>query len=204
MDTLLLASSSPRRKDLLALLGIPFVTIHPEIDESVFDHFPPDRRVVALAERKADQGRRLYRDSSPPAAGPRFILAADTLVALPNAEGWEVIGKPDSADQAAEMLARLQGRTQEVYTGVCVENLASGVRHLALSRSLVSFAPMSGKEILRYIETGEWEGAAGAYRIQGWGSCYIESIEGSPSGVMGLPLRELYGILSAAGFDFGS
>jgi septum formation protein len=206
METLLLASSSPRRKELLAMLGIPFATVHPEIDESVCDHLPPRERVVALAQKKADKGRHLFLSSNRLGLEklPRFILAADTLVAFPAPAGWEVIGKPESETQARTMLRRIQGKTQEVHTGICVENLETGERRTALSYSLVRFSQMREDEIDRYLALGEWEGAAGAYRIQGWGACYIEAIEGSHSGIMGLPLRELYGILEEAGYSFGA
>lgn len=188
------------------MLGIPFATVHPEIDESVCDHLPPRERVVALAQKKSERGRQLFLASGDLGleATPRFILAADTLVAFPLPTGWEVIGKPETEEEARAMLMRIQGKTQEVYTGMCVENLESGERHTALSYSRVRFAPMQEEEMDRYVATGEWVGAAGAYRIQGWGACHIESIEGSHSGIMGLPLRELYGILGDAGYRFGA
>lgn len=188
------------------MLGIPYATVHPEIDESVCDHLPPRERVVALAQKKADKGRQLFLESNglDKAKPPRFILAADTLVAFPTLSGWEVIGKPESETEARTMLRRIQGKTQEVYTGICVENLENGERRTALSFSYVRFAPMREDEMDRYVALGEWEGAAGAYRIQGWGACYIEAIDGSHSGIMGLPLRELYGILESAGYRFGA
>ncbi|HEY9054781.1 MAG TPA: Maf family protein [Rectinemataceae bacterium] len=204
MSTILLASSSPRRKEILSMLGIPFIAIHPEIDESVVDYQPPEERVVSLAFLKAAEAGRIA--SSPggiPDAkngdGPRHILAADTLVALRSHGGWKTLGKPKNEAEARQMLRTIQGRIQHVFTGLCVFDRLTGSSHTALSKSRVRFDTMDEDAVNAYLATGEWIGAAGAYRVQGWGAAYIAWIEGSPSGVMGLPIRELYGILSRAG-----
>jgi septum formation protein len=201
MEKLVLASSSPRRKELLTLLGIPFIPLHPEIDESVCDHLLPDERVLALARLKAEAGRALswQRDRE-----TRLILAADTLVALRSGESWQVIGKPTSRDDARTMLVAIQGRLQHVFTGLCLLDAKSGQSRTALSDSTVTIAPMTAREIEAYLDQNEWEGAAGAYRVQGWGAAFIQGMSGSPSGVMGLPIHELYGILSDADFDFSA
>jgi septum formation protein len=201
MEKLVLASSSPRRKELLTLLGIPFIPVHPEIDESVCDHLPPDERVLALARLKAEAGRTLSRQRE---LMPRLILAADTLVALRRRKSWQVIGKPASRDDARTMLVAIQGRVQHVFTGLCLLDAKSGQERSALSDSTVNIAPMTAREIEAYLDLNEWEGAAGAYRVQGWGAAFIKSMSGSPSGVMGLPIHELYGILSDVDFDFSA
>jgi septum formation protein len=206
MEPLLLASSSPRREEILHMLSIPFVSLHPDIDENLCDHLPVHERVVELASMKAEFGLNEYNpqigfiQTSPPI---RFILAADTLVELALGQNESLIlGKPSNIDEAIEMLELIQGREQFVHTGICIIDIESSKKYLAASKSTVHFSPMKDREIREYALKGEWLGAAGAYRIQGWGSCYINRIDGSHSGVMGLPIRELYGILSLAGYDY--
>ena len=196
MEKLILASSSPRRKEILSLLDIPFVAIHPEIDENVCDDLEPAIRVLALARLKAEAGLALVGSTGEKG---RLVLAADTLVALRRRGSWQVIGKPGSRAEAASMLKAIQGRIQHVYTGLCLLDRESGAATTVLSSSTVSFAPMKAEDIEAYLDRGEWEGAAGAYRVQGWGAAFIQRISGSPSGVMGLPIHELYGILAKAG-----
>ncbi|MCX7026913.1 MAG: Maf family protein [Spirochaetes bacterium] len=197
MEKLILASSSPRRKEILLMLGLPFISIHPDIDESVCDHLAPIERVLALAELKTRAGLVLVDHGE---RKQSVILGADTLVALKLRKSWKVIGKPSSRDEAGTMLGMIQGRLQHVFTGICLLDGEKGLVKTALCHSTVQFAPMSPHEIEAYLEREEWEGAAGAYRIQGWGSAYIERIDGSPSGVMGLPIHELYGILKEVDF----
>lgn len=201
METIILASSSPRRKELLRSLSIPFVSIHPDIDESFCDHLDPGARVVALAKAKAEAGLALL--GQPQTDRPRLLLAADTLVAFKLDEGWKAIGKPESRADAKRMLEYMSGRRQIVFTGLCLLDTVRGRQFTALSETTVAFAAVNNDEIEFYLDTGEWHGAAGAYRIQGSGSCFIESINGSWSNVVGLPIRELYVILNAAGYDFG-
>jgi septum formation protein len=199
MEKLILASSSPRRKELLSLLGIPFIAIHPEIDESVCDHLEPGERVVALARLKAIAGAAILGRSEEKV---RLILAADTLVALRRRGSWQTIGKPGSRAEAASMLKAIQGRTQHVFTGLCLFDREAGSADTVLSDSTVRLAPMDDLEIDAYLDKEEWVGAAGAYRVQGWGAAYIRRMDGSPSGVMGLPIHELYGILKRADSAF--
>jgi len=201
METIILASSSPRRKELLRSLSIPFVPIHPDIDESFCDHLDPGPRVVALAEAKADAGMALLTQAQNDS--PRLLLAADTLVAFRLAEGWKAIGKPCNRHDAKTMLEYMSGKPQIIFTGLCLVDTKSGHHFTALSETTVEFASVSEEEIELYLDMGEWHGAAGAYRIQGFGSCFIELLNGSWSNVVGLPIRELYVILKAAGYDFG-
>lgn len=215
MEPLVLASSSPRREEILKMLSIPYFPVHPDIDESVCDHLSINERVKKLASMKADAGLEIFNNKKKNNEFPlrpllpdnvtacRFILAADTLVELTMPHGDSlVLGKPLDNYEAAKMLALIQGREQVVHTGVCLMNMQSGRKYLAASNSLVYFSTMDDREILEYVQKGEWLGAAGGYRIQGWGSCYIDCIDGSPSGVMGLPIRELYGILKSSGYDY--
>ena len=197
MESILLASGSPRRSELLASAGIAFRKFDPDIDESICDGLPPAERVLALAESKA----RAAILAVP--ATPRFVLAADTLVCLPNpdAEFEELaLGKPENAAEASRMMGLLAGRTHVVRTGIALLDRASGELRTSRSDSAISFAPMSDEEIEAYVASGEWAGAAGAYRIQGRAAFYIDRLEGSWTGVVGLPMRELYVILRDAGF----
>ncbi len=208
MDSLILASASPRRRDILTTLGIPFSIIEPDIDETVQDHLPPAERVVRLAEMKSIKARQLCEEMQPyqfkAFSQSDFILSADTLVALADTErkSWAVIGKPSSRDEARSMLKTLAGRAHTVFTGMTLLNRATGDLYSKVVEAIVRFAPMSEQEISWYLDSNEWNGVAGAYRVQGKGSLFIESIEGSWSCVMGLPIRELYGMLQNVRFSF--
>lgn len=202
MEKILLASSSPRRAEVLRSLSIPFSIIHPDIDEGVFDNLDPEHRVAALAERKALAGEALLGQGNVGIDAPRLLLAADTLVAFHGPKSWKTIGKPRDRAEAAEMLSYMEGRTHTVFSGLCLLDRSEGRRFSVCSSTKVRFAPMDRGEIEEYLDSGEWRGAAGAYRVQGLGSCYIERLEGSWSCVVGLPIRELYGILKEAGYDF--
>ncbi len=211
METIILASSSPRRKEILRSLSLPFTILHPDIDESVCDHLAPEHRVVALAEKKALAGMAMLERETDTGAAvperdkkPRLLLSADTLVAFNRSGKWKTIGKPADRAEAKAMLAYMAGKTHTVFSGLCLLDLDSGIRHTACSSTKVRFAPMSEREIEGYLDTEEWRGAAGAYRVQGCGSCFIEAMKGSWSCVVGLPIRELYGILIDADYDFGA
>ena len=171
--SLILASASPRRRELLQLLGYPFVVDAPEVDEDC----PLGAReaVAALSRRKA-----LAAAAQHPGC---VILAADTLVAIDNMP----LGKPADAADAHRMLRMLSGREHHVYTGVSVVS-ADGVLTGGLDASTVRFAQMSDAEIDRYIATGEPMDKAGAYALQGMAGAWIEEVRGTPSGVIGLPL----------------
>lgn len=205
MERLILASSSPRRKDILDALSIPFISFSPDLDESFYDTLEPEFRVQALAEAKAlAVSATLLTEGAPYPLNPqlRFIIAADTLVVLGSGSRTRVIGKPSTVDEARAMLGMLEDRIHRVYSGICLLNRETGKRESVVACTRLRFAHMTEQEIESYLASGEWVGAAGAYRIQGQASYYIESIHGSWSCVMGLPIRELYGILSRAGYEF--
>ena len=187
MEPLIHASASPRRRELLTRMGLPFVSDPPEVDEKI--DLPAGEAVAALSRRKAEASL---------AAHPgRWILAADTLVSV---EG-QILGKPRDEDDACRMLRLLSGRTHQVYTGVTVVSPAAE-RFTAVDRSDVTFVPLSEAEISRYASTGEPLDKAGAYAIQGGAAQWIRRMEGSPSGVIGLPLCEVRCLLQEAGYDF--
>jgi septum formation protein len=202
MESLLLASGSPRRRELLNASGIPFDSIVPDLDETSRDSLAPAERVLALAEDKAKAVAKLAGLSS-----PRLVLAADTLVCLPldDKDGAEqALGKPEDEEDARRMLLRLAGRSHIVRTGLALLDRTSGAIFAIRSDSIVRFATMDAKEIEAYLSSGEWKGAAGAYRIQGLAAFFIDRLEGSWTGVVGLPMQELYVILKKAGYRLPS
>ncbi len=182
---LILASASPRRKEILEKLGLAFA-VCPAADESAPPGLPPEERVVALARCKAEEVASKYPD--------RLVIGADTLVEVDG----EALGKPRSQDEAVSMLLRLQGRVHHVWTGVwaCAPGKAGGFA----DGTEVEFYPMSRREAEAYAATGEPLDKAGAYGIQGRGLRYVRGIRGDFYSVMGLPgarllrfLREEFG-----------
>ena len=186
MPRLILASASPRRSELLRLLGIPFTVDAPEVDEQT--DLGAREAVQLLSRRKALAGAALHPDC--------VVLAADTLVALEDVP----LGKPRDEDDAFRMLRCLSGREHHVYTGVCCA-APDGSLHAGLDTSLVRFSPMSDAEIRAYIATGEPMDKAGAYALQGGAAAWIEEVRGTPSGVIGLPLPLTRRLLTACGIS---
>ncbi|MBU0928690.1 MAG: septum formation protein Maf [Spirochaetes bacterium] len=191
-EPILLASSSPRRIETLQRLGFPIIVCAPDVDESVFDHLPVNERVAALAELKAREGA--SRGPYPPI----WAVGADTLVTVDGA----AFGKPADQAEARSMLEALSGRSHIVSSGICALDRRTGAVELEVSETSVRFAPLSRTEIDWYASLGEWRGAAGAYRIQESAALFVERVEGSYSGVVGLPLHALYAILSRLGYPF--
>ena len=185
MEKLILASCSPRRSELLKLASIPFEQVPPEVDETC--PFPADQAVTFLSARKAEAVGKLYPD--------RFILAADTLVALNGVS----LGKPSDEADAVNMLSMLSGRTHQVFTGVSVRS-PSGDIFTETDRSDVTFCPLSEEEILAYVRSGEPMDKAGAYAVQGRASLWITRLEGSYSSVIGLPLYLVRCLLQKSGY----
>jgi septum formation protein len=182
---IVLASGSPRRRQLLEMLHIPFRVIAPDVDERVLPGEVPDRYVMRLSRAKAE--------AVAPRALGEVILAADTTVVLDG----EIFGKPDSPAHAVAMLRRLQGRTHEVMTAVAVAR--DGVIEQALDVSRVTFRPADESMLAAYVATGEPLDKAGAYAIQGLGAPLIERVDGDFFGVMGLPLRLALDLLARFG-----
>ena len=185
MKPIVLASGSPRRKQLLEMLRIPFRVIAPDVDEHVLPGERPDAYVTRLSRAKAQAVVAL--------AANDVVLAADTTVVLEN----EILGKPVSPDDAVRMLERLQGRTHQVLTSVAVAE--NGRLEQALDVSRVTFRPNDRRLLEEYVATGEPLDKAGAYAIQGLGAPLIERVEGDFFGVMGLPLRLALDLLAKFG-----
>jgi septum formation protein len=185
---LVLASLSPRRRELLAQLGLRPEILELDIEETPGPGESAESYVVRVAAEKSAHGQSLLGEV--PA-----ILAADTEVVLDG----EILGKPRDTRHGREMLARLAGRRHEVLTAV---SLRQGGRHWqALNRNEVRFRPMDPLEIAVYVATGEPADKAGAYAIQGLGALFVEHLAGSFSGVMGLPLFEVAQLLKNVGID---
>lgn len=218
---LILASASPRRRQILADLGIRFVSVVPEVEE-LTDGIPhevvlenarlkvragleiarPTEGEEHSARPRDDRSDRRARDSDLPVEGyPEvrirggdLILGADTDVALDGA----LLGKASDEAGARERLRALSGRTHEVLGGIVVLSAAEvPVEHAALARTEVTFRPLEDAEIERYLRSGEWRDRAGAYAIQGLGSTLVESLHGDFSNVVGLSIRTLFDLVPA-------
>ncbi len=184
-----LASRSPRRRELLAQIGVRYHLLlfrsrpdsPPDVDETVLAGEAPDAYVERVARAKAEAGWKLLRLRNLPLAP---VLAADTTVAL----GGTILGKPADRKEAADMLAQLSGQRHEVLSAVALKR--DDWLQSSLSRSEVQFKKLSAEEIAQYTATGECDDKAGAYAIQGRAARFIVELRGSYSGVMGLPLYE--------------
>jgi septum formation protein len=187
---LYLASQSPRRRELLAHLGRPFATLDLDVPEQRQPGEPPDDYVRRVAREKAGAG--LLAVQSTPGA---IVLGADTEVVLDDV----VYGKPVDRADAARMLGELSGRTHEVITAVWV--MSAGREEHAIQRSQVTLSALDAATLAWYLDSGEWQGKAGAYAIQGRAAAFVPHIEGSHSSVMGLPLHETHVLLRRFGLD---
>lgn len=185
---LILASASPRRRELLSRLGLEFTVHAAQADETLLPGLSPREQVVRLSKIKAQA----VRDSLEQRPG-QVIISADTVVVLDGA----ILGKPQDEAQAAEMLAALSGREHLVLTGVTVL-CDAGPQHLC-EETQVFFRPLTQAEITAYIRTGEPMDKAGAYGIQGYGALFVEKLIGDYYNVMGLPLCALGPLLRRAG-----
>jgi len=193
---IILASASPRRRQLLTQVGLDFEVVVSNADETVSG--TPAEQVVEVAKRKADAVAQSLANSD-----GVVIIAADTLV---YANGT-VLGKPESPEQAYDMLCTLQGSTHEVYTGVvmrCHSHANETREQIFFDRAQVTFRLLSHTEILAYIATGEPFDKAGAYGIQEKGAALVDSINGDFYTVMGLPIAKVCKVLLDFGVEYWS
>lgn len=183
---LILASASPRRRELLDQIGVRYVVKPVDVDEAPLFNETPEAYVRRIAAEKAQLGaRRCGAELS--------VLAADTAVIVDD----EILGKPKHREDALTMLRKLSGRTHWVYSAVCLHRGKQTWQ--ALSITEVAFRALSEQEMMAYWQSGEPRDKAGAYAIQGLGAVFVASIRGSFSGVVGLPLFETAELLHAAG-----
>lgn len=193
MEPIILASSSPRRQEILKMMNIPYQVIIPEIDESSYSAKTPQELTETLAKAKVQA----VVHSLPSKQIIPWVLGADTVISL----NGKIYGKPSDQNEAFEFIHTFQGKTHTVCTSIALYNGAKKTISSKISTNKVTFAPMTEKEIEAYIDTGDWHGAAGGYRIQGLASCYISKIEGTQSSIVGLPIFELYDILKSQGYS---
>jgi len=191
MEDIILASESPRRQEFFRLLGLPFTCMPANIDES----FAPGADCQAVAEELAVKKVRKIAETIQDA----WICGADTLVELDGT----IYGKANDRGEAGKTLRALRGRTHSVYSAVALYNGRAKTMDCRTVTSDVSFAPLAESEIEWYLDSGEWVGAAGAYKIQGLAACFVTGITGSHFCVAGLPIREFYVMLRDNGYPYG-
>ncbi len=176
MKNIILASSSPRRKELLTLAGIEFTVKTSDTDESVPENITPQEAVELLAERKAEAVAKLNADS--------IVIGADTVVSTEN----RILGKPGNESEAFEMLSSLSGKGHDVYTGVCI--ISNNKKIIFSEKTQVVFYNLSNEEINSYIKTGDCFDKAGSYGIQSYGCTLVKEIHGDYFNVVGLPVAQ--------------
>ena len=187
MRNIILASTSPRRKELVELLRLPFEAVASAYEEDMSLLLPPRELVQHLALGKAQAVAMTYPDA--------LVIGGDTIVVLKD----RVMGKPHTPEEAREMLQALRGTTHQVVTGLAVIDTATGETKTSATVTDLTFKAYSDEEIENYLKTGEPFDRAGAYAIQGYASLFVEKIDGDYQGALGLSVVELVKILK--GFD---
>jgi len=186
---LILASGSPRRRELLSQVGLPFEVMASDLEERQDEGEDVESYVRRLASDKAAAIAAREPDA--------WILAADTVVYLDE----EVLEKPQSRSDAIRMLTTIAGREHTVFTGVALRHLTRDYTDATVTATIVRMMPLTAREIEWYVDTGEPMDKAGAYAIQGLGAMFVESVSGNYNNVMGLPLARVYAMLKKAGLD---
>lgn len=185
-SALIVASGSPRRRELLERVGLEVTVVPADVDESVVAGETPERCAVRLAVAKASRVAAARSND--------WVLAADTVVAL----GQRILGKPADPAEAAAMLRELAGVEHQVTTGICVIDPDRTRRTLAVTTA-VSMRAIDATDVAGYVASGEWRGKAGGYAIQGIGAALVREVRGSVTNVIGLPLVEVLELLAEAG-----
>lgn len=186
----ILASKSPRRKEILDNIGLKFEVVESNFDETIEPSQMPEDMVKYLAYKKAESAAHAISDDV-------LIIGADTVVVHDS----KIMGKPENSKDSFEMLKRLSGNWHNVYTGICVLNTASGRHVIDHENTRVKIKQLTDKDILDYIKTGESADKAGSYAIQGMGSLIVERIEGCYFNVVGLPINKLSMLLKEFGVN---
>ena len=193
MEPIILASASPRRQEILKNLGIPFTIVHDYTKEENDLSITPAELAESIAIKKVKNAAKITAGQNVP-----WILGADTLI---SANG-EVFGKPDNRDEAYKMISSFSGKTHQVITSLALFSNTTHLLTTRISQNDVTFITMTNQQIEQYLDTGEWQGVAGGYRIQGLASYFISKISGTYSSIMGLPINDFYDILSEQGYEF--
>ena len=186
MDSLVLASKSPRRREILQNLNIPYIVFFVDLDE---EKLYQDRRsirslVIHISKLKV-KGASAYFSNG-------LIIGADTIVYF----NRKILGQPKNVDQALKYLKMLSGNRHQIYSGITVRSVKENNSYSSCSVTDVYFSKLSNRQIDSYIEQGEWEGKAGGYAIQGQAALFVNHIVGSYYNVVGLPVEELYRLLN--------
>ena len=195
MEPIILASGSLRRQEYFKLMGLPFSIMPAGIDEEADNITDPAEAAQTRAIRKIKQVITLMSSHL-----PWWIFGADTVVSLDGG----IFGKPNDREDAGRMLAALSGREHTVISAIALYNGRKKIIDCRSVSCLVRFAPLARQEIEWYLDTGEWQEVAGAYRIQGLAGLFITSIAGPPSAVVGLPLHDFYDMLRDNGYPYGA
>jgi septum formation protein len=195
MEPIILSSGSLRRQEYFRLLGLPFNIMPSMLDETPRPDQSPREYTEDMAVRKINKIIDQLRGRM-----PYWICGADTVISVDG----EIFGKAADRDKASAMLEKLRGRDHEVSTSVALFNGRTQTIDCRSVQSTVTFAPLSEGEMDWYLNTGEWQGVAGGYKIQGLGGCFVSSIKGSYSSIVGLPLREFYVMLLENGYQYGN
>ena len=183
MDPLVLASKSPRRREILERLGFPYIVYGAEIDERMGRKRSIRSFVIDIAKRKVAAAASHFSNG--------LIVGVDTVVCFQN----RVLGKPEDKKEALKFLKILNGNQHEVLSGITVKDVARGIGYSSVSITSVFFCKLNDEEIVRYIESGEWFDKAGGYAIQGSAALFVKGIAGSYYNIMGLPVEKLYELL---------
>ena len=187
---LILASSSPRRREIFKQIGLDFDVTDINVDETIPSDLKPEEAALEIAKKKAAAAADTSADS--------IIIAADTIVILPDGT---ILGKPKDAEEAKSMLQRMHAVKHTVITAVALLDVSNGNMAAAYDKADVTFLPMTNKEIEWYVSTGEPLDKAGAYGLQEKGMLFVQKVEGSPSSVIGLPVHLLMQLFKKAGLD---
>ncbi len=190
MELISLASASPRRAQLLEQLGLPFRTVLQDTEE-VFNQKSAAHNAARIAEEKIKACQNSHPDS-------QWIIGADTFICFKG----KMTGKPADREEARSMIAGFSGKTHKVITGVSVYSAKSSKTLCSCASTSVIFRKLGRDEIEWYLDSGEWQGAAGSYRIQEKGAVLVRKIIGSYSNVMGLPIQLIYVMLRELGYGF--
>ena len=186
----ILASSSPRRRELLLRLQTPFDIILPDVDESIIPpEGSPETYCTALAELKANDISQHYPNN--------LVIGSDTIVVLDN----NIMGKPENKAMAQNMLETLSGKTHHVYTGVCLKWSDKNIHHLFAEITMVTFRELSRADINHYIESCPPYDKAGSYGIQDWSAVFVKEIKGCYDNVVGFPISRFYEELKKLGIN---
>lgn len=192
MDKLLLASKSPRRKEILQRLGINFKILDFDCDETLPENIETEKAAQFIAQKKIEAALHIIEKKE------SFILSADTTIVFEN----KILGKPRNYNEAKLFLSQFQGKIQKVITGIAIYNPKTKEIISDSEITEVEFSKMTNEEIELCLSKNEWQDAAGGYKIQGFSECFIKQIKGSYSNVVGLSISKVYDMLEKQGFKF--